>query len=95
MSTANVVFTPSTDSRVTRYVVVFTVNGVAQTVFVPAAGPYSASVSVSPNDVVSATAYALDATDNLQSIVVASVPASITVPPAPLAPPSNVALSLS
>jgi hypothetical protein len=95
----------------TGYVVNWTYNGTAlapQTVPVTAAGDASGysldfatanpTVTVSPGDVIGATIDTVDATNNLQSAAVPSVPATVTEPAAPPVapgPPQNVTLVLA
>lgn len=94
---------------ITGYLVTPTRNGSAlPAITVPAtaagdAGGYSldfansTGVAPQPGDVIGGTVLTLDATDSLQSAAVSFVPASVTIPLAPVAPgvPQSPTLVLS
>jgi hypothetical protein len=109
MNDATLTWNKSLTGSPTGYIVIWTVNGTAKPpVTVPAtnAGDLvgysldaanSLGVTFNPGDAIGATVQATDAINNLQSAVVPSSPASVTIPTAPVAPgdPQNVALALS
>ncbi len=109
MNDATVSWTKSLTGTPTGYSVVWTVNGTANpAITVPATnasdiGGYSLDaanslgVTFNPGDSIGATVQAVDAINNLNSAIVPSSPATVTIPTTPVAPgdPQNVALVLS
>jgi hypothetical protein len=110
MNDAIVSWSKALTGAITGYAVVWTQNGnPLPAVVVPATAQQDAQgyssdfttatgVTPKPGDVLGASVATLDATDSLESAVVASTPATVTIPlPPPVAPgvPQNVTLALS
>jgi hypothetical protein len=107
MATVTLQWGASATGAPTTYSAVWTQNGTAlPAVSVPVVSgqatyslDFAASTgkTINPGDVIGATVQALDSVNNLQSAIVPSVPATVTIPtgPVPPGPPLNVTLAAS
>jgi len=110
MSDATVTWNPTTTGTPTAYLVAWSQNSIAlPAISVPVSAQQDASgysndfatsnptVALNPGDTLAVTVQAVDTKNNLQGPVTPSVPASVQIPTAPVAPgsPTNVVLALS